>query len=315
MTENISLKFSIFISYAHEDREYLNELNKPLSLVRERFGCQLWEDSHIEHGENWEAEIYEHLAQADLAILLLSPNFVASDFILHIELPLLLKRFHANEVKLLPVMVGKVDLELIGINKLQTIPPPEQPLNSIESKVKCDDYYYEIAKSVKKILQASAYTDETSTQLYGASKPLAYSPQKTTSWSSLIPNDEISKDDIEHQLNDLIKKTSRKGMLNFTRGKHYVQFAFFRELNANSIVIEVISNAYLPPDYPLSKLQISRLSELKFTQRSDEENWQMVAPINGEDALGKLAKITLHILNEILNCRLDANLEVYAQCW
>lgn len=125
----------------------------------------------------------------------------------------------------------------------------------------------------------------------------------------------MATDEVEHQLRRLINRTKRWGFLVFSRGKHYVQYAFYKEFDATSVIIEVISNAYLPDDFPLSKLQMQHLSKLGFTQWSDEENLILLAPFDEEKSLSKLSTITWHILDIVLNCRWGSDLEVSGQCW
>lgn len=164
-SERIPAERSIFVSYAHEDRKVLEGLRKPLSLIERKFGVQLvWDDYNIHVGDEWEREIWIYLTHTPLAILLVSQDFAASDYIQTIELRTLLKRHSRGEVTLLPVMVGSVDLDLIGLSGFQTIPPPECPLKSLVG-FKREKCYADLAKQVQEILMqllaASSTIDAT----------------------------------------------------------------------------------------------------------------------------------------------------------
>lgn len=321
MTELIPPERSIFISYAHEDRKILEGLRKPLLSIQNRFKIQLvWDDSRLKTGDTWEREIQIYLMNAPVAILLLSQNFTASEYIQNTELPILLERHGRDEVTLLPVIAGRVDLDLIGLNDFETIPPPERPLQSLD-KAHREEYYYQLGLRVKEILmQLSPALETAATPSLNAPGEVvtrlatAFGPSQPRSWKLAVPA-EMATDEIEHQLRRLITQTKHRGFLIFSRGALYTQYAYYKEFDTTSVIIEVISNAYLPADFQLSKLQMQHLSELGFTQWSDEENLMLLAPIESEDALGKLSVITWHILDNILNCRWDSDLEVSGQCW
>ena len=82
----------VFVSYSRKDAEWLRRvvtMLKPLVRVRR---CELWFDTLIETGEQWRPEIEAAIARADIALLLVSPDFLSSDFIMDEELPALIRR-------------------------------------------------------------------------------------------------------------------------------------------------------------------------------------------------------------------------------
>jgi len=70
----------IFFSYAHEDEKLRNELIKHLSILRRIGMAMLWQDQDISAGSEWEKAIMTHLATADIILLLISSDFMDSDF-------------------------------------------------------------------------------------------------------------------------------------------------------------------------------------------------------------------------------------------
>ena len=98
----------VFISYSHQDnQEYLERLQVHLRgyrMISEK--VIIWSDKQIAPGDKWQEEIGNALASTKVAILFVSADFLASDFIQKYELPELEKAAQAGEIKLLPVLLG-----------------------------------------------------------------------------------------------------------------------------------------------------------------------------------------------------------------
>ena len=81
----------VFISYSHDDKWYLDQLQKHLKPHVRSGALPVWVDTQLRAGDDWKKEIETALAGAQIAILLVSYNFLASDFVSDEELPKLLK--------------------------------------------------------------------------------------------------------------------------------------------------------------------------------------------------------------------------------
>jgi formylglycine-generating enzyme required for sulfatase activity len=79
----------LFISYSHKDRDVLERFWTHLKPLEEDYGLQRWDDSRMRPGDIWLKEIEQALERAQVALLLVSPDFLASDFIRRKELPAL----------------------------------------------------------------------------------------------------------------------------------------------------------------------------------------------------------------------------------
>jgi hypothetical protein len=95
----------IFYSYAHEDAEWRQRLETYLAPLKQQKKIVEWHDRQIQPGANWDAEINENLDLSDLILFLVSPDFIASDYIFGVEVDRALARLKRQEVKVVPVLL------------------------------------------------------------------------------------------------------------------------------------------------------------------------------------------------------------------
>ena len=103
----------IFVSYAHEDEKLRELLVKGLTkhLKHREIEYHFWTDNGITLGKEWRAEIEQSLKNTDVALLLVSANFAASDFINNDELPEFFKRKQADGYLIIPVLVREYNFK------------------------------------------------------------------------------------------------------------------------------------------------------------------------------------------------------------
>src|SRR4051794_27663793 len=129
MPPSPSIRTKVFISYSHADNDWLERLKRHLKpLVRE--GClECWDDTHIRPGDDWHQEIRNALDTAQVAVLLISADFFASNFINENELPPLLAAAQAKGVRILPVILSASQFDWnSSLARFQTVNPPNRPL-------------------------------------------------------------------------------------------------------------------------------------------------------------------------------------------
>ena len=123
---------TVFISYCHSNREYLSRLQVHLKPPESAGLIELWDDSRIQPGQKWKGEIQQALSRAGVAILLISADFLASDFIVQNELPPLLRAAEQKGTTVLPLIVKHSrflrDAHLSGF---QAINDPSTPMISL----------------------------------------------------------------------------------------------------------------------------------------------------------------------------------------
>jgi hypothetical protein len=120
----------VFISYSHSDKEWLTRLQKHLkTLKNEGVYVDEWDDTKIKPGHKWKQEIKRALDEAKIAILLISTDFLASDFIVKNELPPLLEAAKKNGAVILPLILKPSRYSRHKeLSEFQAVNDPARPL-------------------------------------------------------------------------------------------------------------------------------------------------------------------------------------------
>lgn len=137
----------VFVSYAHVDREWIDLMRPHLEPLG------VWDDTKLRAGDAWEREIEEAMARVEVAILLVSADFLASTFIRDRELPALRSRYLGGDgLRIVPVIARPCRLaEGHFIKTLQAANLPERPLSTMEPH-EVDQVFADVAEGVARTL-------------------------------------------------------------------------------------------------------------------------------------------------------------------
>jgi tetratricopeptide (TPR) repeat protein len=150
MTTSPKKELKILYSYSHKDQDYRDQLERHLSNLKRRYNLQTWFDRQIKAGDNWEAVLEENLNTADLIFLLISPDFMYSDYCYNKEMTRALERHARKEAKVIPIIVRRVDWKDAPFSHLQILPTDAKPVKSWEDS---DEAYYDIVLGVEEAIQ------------------------------------------------------------------------------------------------------------------------------------------------------------------
>lgn len=140
----------IFISYSHVDGKWLDRLKTHLRVLeKEGLVFDLWDDTRLRTGDNWRQEIEQSLNNSSIAILLVSTDFLASDFVRKEEIPALLKNAFDKGTKILPMVVSPCRfLKTEEISIYQSVNPPNQSLEKC-SKVEQEEFFIKLMDDIE----------------------------------------------------------------------------------------------------------------------------------------------------------------------
>jgi hypothetical protein len=124
---------NIFISYSHRDETWKDLLVKHLKVLENQGLVASWDDRQIRAGDDWAQQIEQAAAQARLAILLISDDFLASKFIMQQEVPYFLQRRNQGDLIVFPIIITDCFWDIIDwLKVIQVRPKDGKPLAEFE---------------------------------------------------------------------------------------------------------------------------------------------------------------------------------------
>lgn len=139
---------NIFISYSHRDKEFADSLESHLSLLRRENVINTWHDQSISAGASWSHAIDTHLKASNIIILLVSADFLASDYCYGFEMKQALAMHDAGEAVVIPIIVRSCDWRSAPFSKLQSLPRDAKPISLHPDQ---DEVFVEIAHELRRI--------------------------------------------------------------------------------------------------------------------------------------------------------------------
>jgi flagellar biosynthesis GTPase FlhF len=133
MASSEKKRTKVFVSYSHEDSVWLERLKVHMEpLIRDGL-VDFWDDTKIQPGMDWQSSIREAIGSSSVAILLISADFLASEFIASNELPPLLEAAEKEGALILPIILSPSRFTRTpSLSRFQSVNPPDSPLKKLE---------------------------------------------------------------------------------------------------------------------------------------------------------------------------------------
>src|SRR5947207_1405773 len=153
MADTPNQEIKLFYCYAREDKSLRDELEKHLSWLKSRYELINWHDREILPGEEWDQVIDAHLKSAHLILLLISPDFMASDYCYGKEMKYALERHKEETCRVIPILLRPTFWEEAPFSSLQLLPTDALPITRWQDRDEAfQDVVTEISRTIKDLL-------------------------------------------------------------------------------------------------------------------------------------------------------------------
>jgi hypothetical protein len=140
------MKIKVFLSYSHSDEDLLKELYKHFSMLRHNELIEDWYDRKIVPGSDWKKDIDYHIKKADIILLLISADFLASEYCYGIEMKQALERRDKGKADVIAIILRSVDWGGTPFTNLQALPKDGLPVTSWNNK---DEAFTDVSIGIK----------------------------------------------------------------------------------------------------------------------------------------------------------------------
>ena len=144
---------TVFFSYAHADEVLRDRLDRHLAMLKRQRIIDVWHDRRLVPGEPIDASIAAELERSDLILLLVSPDFLASDYCYDREMQRALERHAAGEARVLPVILRPCDWHEAPFGHLLATPTDGKPITKFAD---LDDAFLEVTTAIRAALAGRA---------------------------------------------------------------------------------------------------------------------------------------------------------------
>ena len=141
----------LFYSYSHKDEALRDELETHLAILQRQGLIAPWHDRRIEPGTNWAEAIDRNLEEADIILLLVSADFIASPYCYEKEMLRALERHNASQARVIPILLRPTHFKGAPFEKLQPLPKDARPVTDWKNK---DKAWTDVARGIRLVVES-----------------------------------------------------------------------------------------------------------------------------------------------------------------
>jgi TIR domain len=175
----------IFCCYARKDQRLLTELKNHLKLWERLQLITVWTDTDISAGADWQKEIMHHLNSAQIILLLVSPDFLASEYCYSTEMTYAMERYERGQALVIPIILRSCAWEEAPFGRLQVLPTDAKPVIG-SGWHNQDEAFFNVAEGIRKAaekmritsLQGSTFTKNYDVTLSDSGEIREYSERQ-----------------------------------------------------------------------------------------------------------------------------------------
>lgn len=146
------MSIEIFLCYAREDEVLRQGLEKHLKVLKRQGLIDIWHDRNISAGADWGREIDNHLNVAQIILLLVSPDFMDSDYCYGVEMTRAMKRYEDGGAFVVPIILRPVYWQRAPFGKLQALPVDATPITNRFWHT-LDDAFFNVAEGIRSMAE------------------------------------------------------------------------------------------------------------------------------------------------------------------
>ena len=175
MAPDASTPVEVFFSYSHIDEELRDRLARGLTMLKREGIISEWHDRRVAPGQEWGGEIDSHLNSAGIILLLVSTDFLASDYCYDVEVKRAMQRHQAGEARVIPVILRPCDWAGAPFAKIQVLPKDAKPVTLWAD---LDEAFLDVAKGIRKAAEEVGGRGSSELVCHPETSPIESAPHR-----------------------------------------------------------------------------------------------------------------------------------------
>ena len=171
----------VFMSYSHRDEELRDQLEVQLAMLKRQGLIDVWHDRRLLAGDHLDWTISKELDEADIVLLLISPDFLASDYCYKIEKGRALERHNEGSARLISVILRPCDWTYTDLAQYLVTPTDDKAITRWTDR---DEAFLDVARSIRRAIEEIGISDALDKHIHIETQETA--PKPYSSFASLI---------------------------------------------------------------------------------------------------------------------------------